>query len=210
MDVLKVSFVFFLFISLSSATNVVDFCVADLSFPVGPAGYPCKNPAKLTVDDFVYSGLSVAGNTSNIFKVGINEAFDVTFPALNGQGISMLRADIGVGGVVPLHSHRVTELIFMVEGTMVSGFIGSDNKPYYKNMKKGDIMIIPQGSYHFSVNTGNTPAIATATFNGANPGIRVVTTSIAANNLPTDIIQKVTLLDAKQILDLKKIFGGSN
>ncbi|XP_021857533.1 auxin-binding protein ABP19a-like [Spinacia oleracea] len=210
MDAQKVFIIFSLFISLSCATNVVDFCVADLSFPVGPAGYPCKNPAKLTVDDFVYSGLSVAGNGSNVFKLATNVAFDVTFPALNGQGISMLRADIGVGGVVPLHSHRVTELIYMVSGTMIAGFINSDNKPFFKTLNKGDIMVVPQGSYHFAVNTGNTPAIATATFSSANPGIHVVTTSIAANNLPTDIIQKVTLLDAKQILQLKKFFGGSN
>ncbi|XP_021768585.1 auxin-binding protein ABP19b-like [Chenopodium quinoa] len=210
MELQKNFFFVFLFISLTYSTSVVDFCVADLKLPSGPAGYPCRNPADLTVDDFTFSGLATPGNGSNIFKLGISEAFDVTFPAVNGLGISVLRADLGVGGVVPLHSHRVTELIYMVEGSMITGFINTDNKPYFKTLNKGDIMIIPQGSYHFSVNNGTTPAVATATFNSANPGIHIATLSIAANNLPTDLIQKITLLDTNQIHELKKIFGGTN
>ena len=59
--------ILFLFSLLSSSSRalVQDFCVADLSLPDGPAGYPCKNPAKVTVDDFVYSALGVAGNVGN-------------------------------------------------------------------------------------------------------------------------------------------------
>ncbi|KAL2935070.1 Auxin-binding protein ABP19a [Bienertia sinuspersici] len=199
---------FSLFIFVSSAEPVVDFCVADFNYPVGPAGYPCKNSAKVTADDFVYSGLSVAGNMSNVFKLGLSSAIDLTFPALNGLGIGMIRADIGVGGVVPLHSHRVSEIIYVVDGTVTAGFMGSDNKAYYKTVKKGDVMVVPPSLYHFAVNVGNTPATLIASWNSANPGIHTVTTSLAANDLPTDVIQKTTLLDATQIEKLKKMFGG--
>ncbi|KAK9902562.1 hypothetical protein M0R45_001498 [Rubus argutus] len=62
---------FILSLVLSSSYGAVqDFCVADYTALQGPAGYSCKEPAKVTVDDFVYSGLRVPGNTSNIHKFG--------------------------------------------------------------------------------------------------------------------------------------------
>ena len=84
---------FFSFLLVSSSPAAVqDFCVADLTSPQGPAGYSCKPPAEVTVDDFVYSGLAVAGNTSNSIKASINRAFADKFPGLNGLGLSMARA----------------------------------------------------------------------------------------------------------------------
>ncbi|CAO2842012.1 unnamed protein product [Amaranthus hypochondriacus] len=212
MSTLKVAILFSFFFHLSFAqTNIVDFCVADFNYPVGPAGFPCKNPANLTADDFVYSGLGVAGNTSdNIFAVSVSSAIDLTFPALNGLGISMSRLDIGVGGVVPIHSHRVSELIIVIEGTIIAGFIDSNDKVYSKTLNKGDIMIFPQSLLHFQVNVGNTPALAFVTLNSANPNFQLTTTSLFANDLPTEIIRKISLLDVTQIKKLKSIFGGTN
>ncbi|XP_021865729.1 auxin-binding protein ABP19a-like [Spinacia oleracea] len=210
MDSLKIILSFTLLVSLSSATSVVDFCVADFRFPVTPAGYPCKNTANLTVNDFVFSSLGVPGNTSNIFNLGVVPAFDVTFPALNGLGLSMVRLDLGVGGVVPIHSHRASELILVIEGTIIAGFIGSDNTPYYKTLNKGDIMIFPASLLHFQVNTGNSPATAFVSLNSASPGFQTTTFALAANDLPTDVIQQITLLDATQVKKLKTVFGGTN
>ncbi|KMS96202.1 hypothetical protein BVRB_001120 [Beta vulgaris subsp. vulgaris] len=210
MDGLKIILLFAILISFSSATTVVDFCVADLSFPGGPAGYPCRNPSNLTVDDFVFSGLGVAGNTENIFNSSAFLAIDTTFPALNGLGLSMARLDLGVGGVIPIHSHRVSEVILVIEGTIIAGFIGSDNTPYYKTLKKGDIMIFPHTLLHFQVNIGKTPALAFVSLNSASPGFQTTTIALAANDLPTDVIQKITLLDATQVRKLKTIFGGTN
>ncbi|XP_021854818.1 auxin-binding protein ABP19a [Spinacia oleracea] len=210
MDSLKIILSFTLLVSLSSATSVVDFCVADFRFPVTPAGYSCKNPANLTVDDFVFSSLSVPGNMSNIFNLGVVPAFDVTFPALNGLGLSMVRLDLGVGGVVPIHSHRASELILVIEGTIIAGFIGSDNTPYYKTLNKGDIMIFPASLLHFQVNNGNSPALAFVSLNSASPGFQTTTFALASNDLPTDVIQKITLLDTTQVRKLKTVFGGTN
>jgi len=198
--------------TISSATSVVDFCVADLQYPVTPAGYPCKNPANLTVDDFVFSGLGVAGDTSadSLFKVAVTGAFDLSFPALNGLGLSMFRLDIGVGGVVPIHTHRVSELILVIEGTIIAGFIAEDNTAYFKTLNKGDIMIFPASLLHFQVNVGKYPALAFVSLNSANPGFQLTTTSLAANDLPTKVIEKITLLDGAQVKKLKEIFGGTN
>ncbi|KAK9715662.1 hypothetical protein RND81_06G180500 [Saponaria officinalis] len=195
----------------SSSATVVDFCVADFNNPLGPAGYPCRNLANLTMDDFVFSGLGVLADTpGNIFKVGVTAAVDVTFPALNGLDISISRLDIGVGGVVPIHTHRVSELILVIEGTIISGFIAEDNTAFYKKLYKDDIIIFPQGMLHFQVNVGDVPALAFVSLNSANPGFQTTTTSLFANDLPTEVVEKITLLDVQQVKKLKELFGGTN
>ncbi|XP_021750158.1 auxin-binding protein ABP19a-like [Chenopodium quinoa] len=214
MDALKVIFLLALLAPFSYATLVVDYCVADLNHPVGPAGYPCKNPASLTADDFVFSGLRDPSNITNtlneLFNIDSSFALDVTFPALNGLGLSMGRLDFGVGGAVPIHSHRVSELILVSEGTIVAGFIDTNGTPFYKTLHKGDIMIIPPTLLHFQVNVGKIPALVFVTLNSPNPGFEITTPSLGANDLPSELVKKVTLLDAIQVKKLKKIFGGTN
>ncbi|XP_021741661.1 auxin-binding protein ABP19a-like [Chenopodium quinoa] len=200
---------FSLLVSISCGDTVWDFCVGDLSLPSGPSGYACKDPAKVTADDFVHSGLGVAGNTTNMFKFGASVAFSPQFPGLNGMGISMVRADLGVGGAVPIHTHRVAELLVLVEGTVIGGFIDSNNTAYYKTLHKGDIMIFPPQLLHFQVNVGSTPVVAYASFASDNPGVQPVD-AVFTNDLPSKVVQKVTLLDHAQVKKLKKVFGGSN
>ena len=205
-----VFFVFSLILS-SSYAAVQDFCVADYAAPQGPVGYTCKDPAKVTVDDFVFSGLRVAGNISSINKIGLSAAFAFNFPGLNGLGVALVRADFAVGGVVPIHSHRdASELVILVEGRVVAGFIDSNNKPYVKTLNKGDIIVFPRGLLHFQVNAGNTPALAYSSFNSENPGVQLLDTALFQNDLPTDIIAKSTLLDRLQIKKLKHLLGGTN
>ncbi|KAK9705560.1 hypothetical protein RND81_07G066400 [Saponaria officinalis] len=86
--------------SLSHAI-VSDYCVGDLNLPLGPAGYACKNPSNVTVDDFIFTGFRVGGPTNNIFKNNANLASANTYPGLNGLGISIGRLDFAVGGVIP-------------------------------------------------------------------------------------------------------------
>ncbi|XP_074284410.1 auxin-binding protein ABP19a-like [Silene latifolia] len=213
MGILRVVFLSSLLVlfTQSSATTVVDFCVADLQYPEGPAGYSCKNPANLTVDDFVFSGLRVAGDTSaSVFNVAATFAVDITFPALNGLGLSMTRLDIGVGGVVPIHTHRVSELILVIEGEIIAGFIDSNGVPYYKELYPGDIMIFPQSLLHFQVNVGHKPALAFVSLNSPNPGFQFTALSMFGNDLPTEIIEKISLLDSTEVKRMKEIFGGTS
>uniref|UniRef100_A0A803MQC2 Germin-like protein n=2 Tax=Chenopodium quinoa TaxID=63459 RepID=A0A803MQC2_CHEQI len=197
-------------VSLSCATIISDYCVGDLSQPDGPAGYPCKDPAKVTVDDFVYSGLRVAASSANPFKFGANNATVTQFPGLNGMDISITRADLDVGGVVPLHTHRVAELIIIIQGTVIGGFIDTKNTAYYKTLSKGDIMIFPPTLLHFQINVGSTPVLAYATFASENPGFQAVDLALFRSSLPSELIEKVTLLDDAQINKLKKLLGGTN
>ncbi|KAH7855165.1 hypothetical protein Vadar_022050 [Vaccinium darrowii] len=102
-----------LFFSSSTHASVFDFCVADLSLPIGPAGYSCKKPAKVTVDDFVYHTVGIPGNTSNFIKAAVTPAFAPTFSGVNGLGISIARLELAVDGVVPIHTHLGPQKLFM-------------------------------------------------------------------------------------------------
>ncbi|KAJ8433699.1 hypothetical protein Cgig2_020634 [Carnegiea gigantea] len=152
--------------------SVVGFCVADLNLRIGLIGYPCQNVSQVVV-----------GNTSNFFWVAVTGAFDATLPGLNGLGLSMFRLDIDVGGVIPIHTHWVSELIVVIEGTILASFIDSDNIAYFKTLNKGD------------VNVRDVPALAFVSLNSANPGFQLTSGSLFANNLPSSIVQKITLID---------------
>ncbi|CAI9100709.1 OLC1v1037868C1 [Oldenlandia corymbosa var. corymbosa] len=207
---LQTLFIFSLLIATTQA-SVLDFCVADPALPVGPAGYPCKKAAAVTVDDFVYY-LGAAGNTSNIIKAAVTPAFSPTFPGVNGLDISIGRLDVAVGGVIPFHTHPGgSEILVVIQGTLCAGFISSfDNKVYFKTLNKGDVMVFPQGLLHFQFNSGKIPSIAFVSFSSANPGLQITDFAFFKNDLPTEIVATTTFLDVAQIKKLKGVLGGTN
>ncbi|XP_062149541.1 auxin-binding protein ABP19a-like [Alnus glutinosa] len=202
-------FIFSLLLSSCHAA-VQDFCVADFTAPESPAGYSCKKPASVTVADFVFSGLGIAGNTSNLIKAAVTPAFATQIPGVNGLGISLARLDLAPGGVVPFHTHPGgSEVLLVVRGRICAGFVSSANTLYFQTLKKGDIMVFPEGLLHFQVNSGGIPAIAFASFSSATPGLQILDFALFANNLPTELVAATTFLDIPQIKKLKGVLGGT-
>ncbi|XP_021859388.1 germin-like protein subfamily 3 member 3 [Spinacia oleracea] len=206
MSSLSFFFIFSLLASLSHAIEL-DFCVGDPSLPRGPQGYACKDSSTVTTDDFVYTGFRGEKATTNIFGNNVTLAFSNAFPALNGLGITMGRLDFAVGGVIPLHSHRTSEVIIIARGSIIAGFIDSNNTAYYKRLEVNDVMVFPQAMLHFQINVGRTPATAFVSLNGANPGLQLTTPSLFAGNLPGDIAEQITLLSHEEVTRIKRIFG---
>lgn len=203
-------FFFFFFFLVSSHAAVQDFCVADLTAPQGPSGYACKPPAEVTVDDFVYSGLGVAGSTSNSIKASIKTAFADKFPGLNGLGISMARVDLAPGGAIPMHSHPgASETLLIAKGSVTAAFVSSNYTVYLKKLKEGDIMVFPQGLMHFEVNTGRTPALIWVSFGSSDPGLQILSYALFSSNLPSDLIVTTTFIDDDEVRRLKALLGGS-
>ncbi|KAK3213427.1 hypothetical protein Dsin_018133 [Dipteronia sinensis] len=203
-------FIASLLFASSSFAAVQDFCVGDLNGPEGPAGYSCKKAATVTVDDFVFSRLGAIGNTSNIIKAAVTPAFSAQFPGVNGLGISMARLDLAAGGVIPMHTHPgASEVLVVVQGSICAGFISSANAVYFKPLKKGDIMVFPQGLLHFQINSGGSPALAFVSFSSPVPGLQILDYALFGNNLPTELIALTTFLDAATIKKLKGVLGGS-
>ncbi|KAK7255719.1 hypothetical protein RIF29_29138 [Crotalaria pallida] len=206
---LHILFLLPLLLSTSHA-SVNDFCVADLKGPDTPAGYLCKPPTKVTTRDFVYSGLSVEGNTSNLINAAVTPAFVGQFPGLNGLGLSAARLDLAPGGVIPLHTHPgASELLIVKQGLITAGFIASDNSVYVKTLSKGEIFILPQGLLHFQVAYGKRKASAFAVFSSPNPGLQILDFALFASNFPSPLVSQTTFLDPEQVKKLKSVLGGS-
>ncbi|KAK4391863.1 Auxin-binding protein ABP19a [Sesamum angolense] len=157
-------------------------------------------------------GLATPGSTKNIIGAGVTPAFDAQFPGVNGLGVSIAHVDLAVGGVVPLHSHpAATELVLVIEGTLTLGFISSfENKVFVNTLNRGDIMVLPQGLLHFGINSGNTTALAFASFSSQNPDVQITAFALFKNDFPTELVAKTTFLDAEQIKKLKGLLGGTN
>ncbi|EYU28339.1 hypothetical protein ABFS82_12G127800 [Erythranthe guttata] len=197
----------------SSDALVQDFCIADLSHPAGPAGYPCKKSSSVTENDFFFHGLAAAGNTKNIISAAVTPAFDGQFPGVNGLGLSIARLDLAPGGVIPLHTHPAgSEILVVIQGTITAGLISSfENKVYIKTLNKGDVMVFPQGLLHFQINSGKgTPAQAFVSFSSQNPGLQITDFALFQNDFPTELVAKTTFLDVAQIKKLKGVLGGTN
>ncbi|KAK1414222.1 hypothetical protein QVD17_29964 [Tagetes erecta] len=196
--------------TISTHAAVQDFCVADLKGPQSPTGYFCKPAATVTTDDFVSTGLRFAGNTSNIIKAAVTPAFTEQFPGVNGLGISIARLDLAPSGVVPMHTHPSgSELLLVTQGSIVAGFISSANAVYVKTLKKGDIMVFPQGLLHFQVNAGGVTAVAFASFSSATPGLQILDFALFANDLPSKLVEATTFLDDATVKKLKAVLGGT-
>ena len=70
-------------------------------------------------------------------------------------------------------------------------------------------MILPQGLMHFLVNTGKAQALVRTIFNSPKPDRQILVNALFGNNLPSEFIEKITLIDVHEVRRLKALLGGS-
>ncbi|XP_057829571.1 germin-like protein 5-1 [Cryptomeria japonica] len=190
-----------------------DFCVADTkSSTTFFNGLPCLNPNEVTGKHFTTSVLSTPTNTSNIFGVGTTFASTDSLPGINTLGISISRADVGVGGIVPPHSHaRANEIAFVLQGKLLGGFVDSSNRFFNQTVNTGDVIVFPKGTIHFFQNLGESPASLIAAFNSQNPGVAVTPFVSFRSNpaIPPAILAKAFQISEEDVGKIRKGLGGS-
>ncbi|CAN7040785.1 unnamed protein product [Brassica rapa subsp. trilocularis] len=176
--------------------SVQDFCVANLKRAETPADYPCIRPIHVKAKDFVFSGLGTPGNTTNIISAAVTPGFAAQFPGLNGLGLSTARLDLAPKGVIPMHTHLgASEVLFVLDGAITAGFVSFANSVYVQTLKRGQVMVFPQGLLHFQINAGKSAAAALVTFSSASPGLQILDFAIFANDLPTELVAGTTFLE---------------
>ncbi|KAK3418244.1 germin-like protein subfamily 1 member 7 [Eucalyptus grandis] len=215
----------FLVLALATATAFAydpsplqDICVAtnDLSSGVFVNGKFCKDPNQASADDFLFTGFRNPGNTSNPLGSKVTTAFVDQFPGLNTLGISMARLDFAPGGLNPPHTHpRGTEVLVVVEGTLLVGFVTSDqlnNTLFTKVLYKGDVFVFPIGLIHFQLNIGNTYALAFAGLSSQNPGLITIANAVFGAKPPisADVLTKAFQVDKKVVDYLQAQFWYDN
>ncbi|KAM7530421.1 hypothetical protein LguiB_033831 [Lonicera macranthoides] len=76
----------------------------------------CKNPKLAKTDDFFFSGLRNAGNTSNLVRSIVTPANVVQIPSLNTLGISLVCIDYAPNGLNPPDTHpRASDAFIVLE-----------------------------------------------------------------------------------------------
>ncbi|KAH0720989.1 hypothetical protein KY290_006273 [Solanum tuberosum] len=188
-----------------------DFCVADPTSTVKVNGLSCKDPKSVIAEDFFFSGLHLAGNTSNTFGSKVTPANVAQIPGLNTLGISLARVDYAPWGINPPHTHpRATEIVTVLEGFLQVGFVTSnpENRHITKVLKKGDVFVFPIGLVHYQRNVGNGNAVAIAALSSQNPGVISIANAVFGSEpaIATDILAKAFQVDATVVSQIQSKF----
>ncbi|KAK9743434.1 hypothetical protein RND81_03G239000 [Saponaria officinalis] len=199
-------------------TNAADpsqlqsFCIGinDPNSAVFENGKFCKNPKDVTINDFVYKGFNVPGNTnSNIQGATATIVDESLFPGLNTLGVTIARVDFAPYGLNTPHLHPLGSEIFLVmEGTMYAGLVNTDNTLYDTVLNKGDMIVFPQGLIHFQLNIGDKDAFAIASFGSQNPQRIDIPNSVFGTtpSILGDVLTKAYQVDSRVIEKLQGQF----
>ncbi|KAJ7235626.1 RmlC-like cupin domain-containing protein [Mycena haematopus] len=96
-----------------------------------------------------------------------------SFPAVVGNGAAMAVGILEPCGMNTPHTHpRATEIQFNVNGTTIrTGMITENGGRFIMtDLEPGQMTIFPQGSIHFQLNEGCSPAVFVSGFNSEDPG----------------------------------------
>ncbi|CAK9204062.1 unnamed protein product [Sphagnum troendelagicum] len=191
----------------SDADPEQDFCVADLASTTLVNGLVCKSAAAVTAKDFVFHGLATPGNIKNAAGSFVTPASAAQFPGLNTLGISMARLDFAQGGLVAPHTHpRATEILFVVEGSLLVGFVSTNNHLFATTVNKGDVFVFPRGLLHFELNVGKGQATAIAALNSQNPGVQAQAAALFGSGISDVVLEKAFGLSEKAVDLIKSKF----
>lgn len=146
-----------------------DFCVADFTTPVRMDGWACKDPSNVTIDDFVFSGLHIPGNTSSSpsgSAVTLASVYEI--PGVYTQNILLGRVDYAPNGFEPPQIHpKASKIITVLQGTLLAGFVTPFPTAHHlsRTLNVGDVFLVPQGFIHYAFNIGEGNAVALFTLN---------------------------------------------
>ncbi|XP_038689574.1 putative germin-like protein 2-2 [Tripterygium wilfordii] len=188
-----------------------DFCVADASSSTRVNGHVCLDSKMVEAKHFSLSGFHIAGNTSNPLGSTITPATVAQIPGLNTLGISIVRFDYAPWGLVPPHTHpRATEIITVLEGSVLVGFVTSnpDNRLITKTLEKGDVFVFPIGLVHFQQSVGNYNAVSLSSLSSQNPGVVMVANALFGSepSIDGDVLAKAFQVDKNVISNLQEKF----
>ncbi|XP_016508393.1 nectarin-1-like [Nicotiana tabacum] len=188
-------------VSASDPDPLQDVCVADYNSSITVNGFSCKRNFTFTPEDFASMGIAQPGEP-NIFGTRVAVANIYNMPGLNTQGVSMARIDFERDGLNPPHTHpRATEIIFVKEGTLVAGFITTDNVFVNKLITKGEVFVFPRGLIHFQFNVGRGNATIIVAFNSQNPGVQLIALSMFASRpqIPEEVVARAFQTSVEEV-----------
>ncbi|XP_020418114.1 putative germin-like protein 2-1 isoform X1 [Prunus persica] len=198
--------------SASDPSSLQDFCVADAkNSGILVNGLVCKDPKLVEANDFFFSGLHLAGNTSNAVGSSVTPVNVAQIAGLNAFGISVARIDYAPWGINPPHTHpRASEILTVLEGRLKVGFVTSnpENRLITKVLEKGDVFVFPVGLVHFQQNVGYGNAIAIAALSSQNPGVITIANAVFGSkpDISADILAKAFQVEKNTVYNFQSKF----
>ncbi|KAL6201529.1 hypothetical protein ACLB2K_025243 [Fragaria x ananassa] len=195
----------------SDPSSLQDFCVADPTGSVTVNGHVCKDSKLVVAEDFFFSGLHLAGNTSNPAGSKVTPVNVAQIPGLNTFGISLVRIDYAPWGINAPHTHpRATEILTVLEGSLQVGFVTSnpENRLISKVLQKGDVFVFPVGLPHFQHNVGTGNAVAIAALSSQNPGAITLANAVFGSkpDISADVLAKAFQVDKNIVYNFQSKF----
>ncbi|CAL9016026.1 unnamed protein product [Prunus brigantina] len=195
----------------SDPSSLQDFCVADAKNSVLVNGLVCKDPKLAEANDFFFSGLHLAGNTSNAVGSRVTPVNVAQIAGLNALGISIARIDYAPWGINPPHTHpRASEILAVLEGSLKVGFVTSnpENRLITKVLEKGDVFVFPVGLVHFQQNVGYGNAVAIAALSSQNPGVITIANAVFGSkpDISADILAKAFQVEKNTVYNFQSKF----
>lgn len=174
-------------------------------------GVVCKDPKLVQANDFFFSGLDIAGNTTNAVGSNVTAVTVAQIPGLNTLGVSLARIDFAPWGIVPPHTHpRASEILTVLEGTLLVGFVTSnpENRHITKVLNKGDVFVFPQGLVHYQQNIGYGNAVSISGLGSQNPGVILIPNAVFGStpDISADILAKAFQVDQKIVYQIQSRF----
>ncbi|KAL1345595.1 hypothetical protein HN51_019331 [Arachis hypogaea] len=110
------------------------------------------------------------------------------FAALDGLSVATIILEFRPGDVSPPHIHpRASELLFVVEGSLVVGFVDTNNKLFTQKLQTGDMFVFPKGLIHFQLNEDpKNHAISVSSLGSASPGLILVPNNLFNTSATVD------------------------
>ncbi|XP_028551505.1 germin-like protein subfamily 2 member 2 [Dendrobium catenatum] len=176
-------------------------------------GFTCKSSSEVDETDFFFSGLAAPASTANTMGTAATPADVRQIPGLNTLSISMSRHDFAPGGVNPPHVHpRATEILFVVDGELLVGFLTTSNKLFTKIISKGEIFVFPRGLLHFHFNNGSSAAAAIAAFDSQLPGTQPAAAALfeAAPAVPENVLAAAFRMESELVEKIKAGLAPNN
>ncbi|XP_074282512.1 germin-like protein subfamily 1 member 17 isoform X1 [Silene latifolia] len=201
-------------VDASDPPPLQDFCVGieDPKSAVFVNGLICKNPKKVTTQDFLFKGFNETGDTNNLLHINATLIDVERLPSLNTQGVAIAHIDYGPFGLnTPHHHPRSSEIFAVLTGTLYAGFITSDYQLFSVVLNPGDLFVFPQGLLHFQYNLKKSKARAIAAFGSQHPG-RVNSAQGLFGTKPAildDVLTKAYQVDDEVIQKLRAQFSRS-
>lgn len=183
-----------------------DFCVADPTFGITLNGFPCKNPANVTANDFFFAGIAKPGLTNTTQGSLVTGANVEKIPGLNTLGVSLARIDYAPGGLNPPHTHpRATEIVFVLYGELDVGFITTANVLVSKHIAAGEVFVFPRGLVHFQKNNGDKPAAVIAAFNSQLAGTQSIALTLFTSSppVPDNVLTMAFQIGTKEVTKIR-------